>query len=342
MMLVSLVIAMPAWAQPRTGPAATQHALDELANCRAQAQLTGRPRPECATDTPTPTVPPTVTLTPIPASTPTDLPTDSPEPTATPLPVLPAPPQGDDPALGYTRPLGDGWLELALPQGRWAVHQADDCGSQVEAWSAAWLTTANDGEVDLNTANVACGLATAVWQSDAPCALDDQGICQLVLDASYWDMLGRTPTAVPSDTPTPRPQAPPSTPRPAAPARAPAPQVQVRTVVRTVVVEVEVTPEPTDTPVVTPTDRPTLTPTQTATVTPTATGTSTVPPLAVAPPTGSALESVSHVTSSAPGRWDWRTFLTGVAVVVLVIGLAFCITTRRRVVVWRARRDGAR
>ena len=196
---LALVLTAPiAAAETRTPAQATAHALDELANCRAQN------RPDaaqiCPTETPTPTLSPTATLTPIPAATPTDMPTDAPEPTVTPLPALPAPPPGDDPAPGYTRPLGNGWLELALPQGRWAVYQADDCAPQVDAWREAWLTTADDGEVDLNATGVACGLVAAVWQSDAPCALDDQGVCQLVLDASYWDMLGRTPTAVPSDT----------------------------------------------------------------------------------------------------------------------------------------------
>src|SRR5919201_1288717 len=81
--LVVLVLhpaAAPAWAETRTPPQATQHALAELANCRAQR------RPECPTETPTPTL--TATATPI--ASPTS--TSTPEPTDEPTPSPPATP----------------------------------------------------------------------------------------------------------------------------------------------------------------------------------------------------------------------------------------------------------
>jgi hypothetical protein len=263
----------------------------------------------------------------------------------TPLPVLPAPALGGDPSLGYTRPIGNGWLELALPQGRWAIYQADDCTAQVGAWIETWLTTADDGEVDLNAARAACGLVSAVWQSDAPCALDDQGVCQLVLDASYWDMLGRTPTSVPMDTPVLRPQVTPSTSRLAPPTPTALPQGEVRTVVQTVVVVVTAA-VPTDTrvPVATPTLVPSRSPTDTPasprspTVTPASTGTPTlVPAAAVATPAEAAGEAVSRVTGSATGRWDWAAFLKAAALVVVLVIAAIWALTRRTVVRWGAR-----
>jgi hypothetical protein len=335
--------ATPAWAQTRTGPAATQHALDELANCRAQK----RPGAGaiCPTDTPVPTSTPIPTWTAVPpTATPTDAPADPREPTQTPLPTLPAPAPDGDPVPGYTRPLDEHWLELALPEGRWAVYQADDCAPQVGAWSQAWLTTAADGEVDLNAPGAACDLVAAVWQSDAPCALDDNGQCNLGLDSSYWDWLGQQPTATPP--PTRAPAATRVAPAPAiAPASAPvaAPAPQVRTVVQTVVMVVTAA-LPTDTPVSLTT--PTLVPTRapTATVMPTRSPTRTSVPsstatlvAAIATPTGAAMESASHVTGSATGRWEWSTFLATVVLVASLGAVAIWASTRRTVVRWGAR-----
>jgi hypothetical protein len=311
---------LPAWAENRTPPEATQHALDELANCRAQR------RPECPTETATPTLLPSATPTPIPTATPTDVPTNSPEPTVTPLPILPAPAPGDDPALGYTRPIGNGWLELALPQGRWAVYQADDCAPQAEAWRQAWLTSAENGEVDLNAPGVVCGLVAAVWQSDAPCALDDQGVCQLVLDASYWDMLGHTPTAVPTDTPIPRLQAVPAT--RATRAAAPAPPAQVQVVVRTVVITATPADTPTPSPLSTQTPRPSVSPTRTATTSATPTFTPTVVALAIATPPASSADSLGRVRALVND--SNRLWLFGVVLGALAVGATWFWLTRGR------------
>ncbi|MBV9132277.1 MAG: hypothetical protein JO318_06245, partial [Chloroflexi bacterium] len=76
---VILVTVAPAWAQSRTAPEATQHALDELANCRAQR------RPECPTEPPTPSLTATSTLSPTGTSTPE--PTEDPTVTPTPTPI---------------------------------------------------------------------------------------------------------------------------------------------------------------------------------------------------------------------------------------------------------------
>jgi len=79
-LLSSLLLARPVWAETRTPPQATQHALDELANCIAQR------RPECPTSTPTPSATPssmpspTSTSTALPAATDTFTPTVTPEP----------------------------------------------------------------------------------------------------------------------------------------------------------------------------------------------------------------------------------------------------------------------
>jgi hypothetical protein len=212
----------------------------------------------------------------------------------------------------------------------------------VEAWRQVLLSSAADGEVDLND-GATCGLVAAVWQSDVPCALDDQGVCQLAMDASYWDMLGRKPTAVPSDMLTPEPQATPSKSQPAPPTTG-LPQGAVRTVMQTVVVVVTAVPADTPLPVATATPdatrtpTPTVTPTHSPTVTPARIGRQTlVPVTAGATPAEAAGESVSHVTGSATGRWDWSVFLKAAALVVVLGGLAIWALTRRTVVRWGAR-----
>jgi len=77
MILVVLLVATILGAADRPPAVATAHALDELANCRAQQ------RPECPTATPTLTATPTPTFTPTVAPTVTPTPTDTPEPVAT-------------------------------------------------------------------------------------------------------------------------------------------------------------------------------------------------------------------------------------------------------------------
>jgi len=74
---LGLLVVSPAWAETRTPPEATQHALDELANAIAQGKITFTPTPT-ATRTPTPQPSATATLEPTA--------TETPQPTATPVP----------------------------------------------------------------------------------------------------------------------------------------------------------------------------------------------------------------------------------------------------------------
>jgi hypothetical protein len=98
-LLISMALdTTPVLAQTRTAPEATQHALDELANCRAQR------RPECATETPSPTLVPTAspsaTWTPAPAVAVVEVP-DAPTSTPTPDPCWLTDPDIGDPDNGY-------------------------------------------------------------------------------------------------------------------------------------------------------------------------------------------------------------------------------------------------
>ncbi|HET7637953.1 MAG TPA: hypothetical protein VFK47_04355, partial [Ktedonobacteraceae bacterium] len=184
-MILFLISPLSAAAEQRPGPEATQHALDELANAVAQGRITL---------TPTPT--PTLTPTPIPTATATVtevVPTVIMSPTATPVPVLPVA-TGDDPIQGYLRPT-DSWIELAIPQGRWFVY-SDTC--DLQAWNTVWLWN-NGQDTYLND----CHIDTSVWSSTTPCAQNDDGICDIQLDQSYWDYLGSLPT--PTETPVPSP-----------------------------------------------------------------------------------------------------------------------------------------
>ena len=323
----------PAQAESRTAPEATQHALDELANCLARHGA-GYPAGDCPTATPTPTVAalsapsvtPTVTVTPAPD-----------DPTPTPLPVLPVG------GASYTRPLDEHWLELAVLQGRWAVYQTDDCNPRVSPWANAVTQVQEDGEVDLISDAADCGLVAEQWLSDTPCSVDDGGNCNVGADLSYWDWLSHmptpTPTLVPAATP-PRLAAQPSV-RQSAAALAPTPQV--RTVVQTVVVVV--TAEPMGTPELAAASTPA--PTQTPRLSPSATltATATVSPIATGTPTVLAIESLARPTSQAPtvagerqvGRWDWGGFLLTAVLVVAVVSAAIWALTRRKVVRWGAR-----
>ncbi|HEY2596105.1 MAG TPA: hypothetical protein VGK33_19610 [Chloroflexota bacterium] len=314
-----LLEAPAAFAQSRTAPAATQHALDELANCYAQRK--------CATPTPTPTLVPTAPWTPSPIPSSTPIPTDAPEePTATPLPALPVG------GAGYTRPLDDHWLELAVQEGRWAVYQADDCDPRVDAWANVITQVQDDGEVDLVSAAADCGLVAEQWLSDAPCSVNDQGVCDVSVDASYWDWLSQFPTPTPTDTPVPTVARPTAAPAAAAAPRQAAPVQQAP-----VVVYVQVTPTPTDvvddpepslaaaaTPQPTPSPVATVVPWWLA-VTPTVTVTTT--------PTDEPQMTAASIDppDQPPARpIDWGNVLAHIAaaagVIVLVVGGAFGLT----------------
>jgi hypothetical protein len=254
---------------------------------------------------------------------------------------------------GYTRPLDDHWLELALQQGRWAVYQADDCLARVGAWANVVTQVQVDGEVDLISQDADCGLVAEQWLSDAPCSANDQGACDVSVDASLWDMLGHlpTPTATPADAPPPIavPAAPPSrAPVAAAAVRPPAAAAQPSTVV----VYVQITPTPIDAAVdpatapeasatlrLSPSPVPSVRPTPVVTSTASATVTATATSL----PTAVLAAAVSAQPTPAPdtapqveqrsAEWDW----------VLTVTLLASVGAIGAALVWAAKnsRGGA-
>lgn len=331
-LLTSSLTVVPALAETRTPAEATQHALDELANCRAQNRRDAGQICPTETATPSPTPPPT--STPQPAATATPV---SEAATATPLPLMPV--SGN----GYVRPLDDYGLEIALQQGRWAVYQADDCGTRVDPWVNVVTQVQDTGEVDLISETADCGLVAEQWLSDAPCSVNDQGVCDVSADASFWDMLSHLPTPSPTPVPPATPTRAAAQPQARQPA-ASAPQAQVRTVVQTVIVVV--TAEPPETPVSieslspSPTHTPTANPTNSPTATPTL---SREPTALLAAITATPLQTATpprteaHASSASAGRWDWLGFLRTAGLVVLIGGVAVWVLTRRKVVRWGAR-----
>lgn len=240
------------------------HATAETANCLAKRGA-NYPIGYCSTATPVPTSTPVPTQEATPTiDPPTDVPTDVP----TPVPALPV---TDQPLYGYLRPLSDPWMELALPQGRWAITYDTSLCDAPAAWTNVYLTLDTDSHRPITGPDL-CALAQWQWLNNAPCATNDDGYCDVSSDPSFWYMLSLTPTAtdtpepVPTDTPSPQPVA---QPRPAsapAPAPASAPQpAQPQVIVETVVVEATDTPTPTRLPTSTATISPSVTATKTQT-----------------------------------------------------------------------------
>src|SRR5262249_13065391 len=152
-------------AQSRPPAAATQHALDELANCRAQQRL------ECPTETPTPTPSPSAPATATASPTLAAVPTKTPEPSPTPEPGLPVPGLGQAVTayvLPEPRDPTGTWLEIALPEGRWAIRYDTTLCNSPTQWTNVWL--AFDAEsnrpitADRDDAAV-CGVSEWSWSS---------------------------------------------------------------------------------------------------------------------------------------------------------------------------------
>lgn len=319
----------PAAAQTLTRPEATQHALDELANAIAQGKITRTPTPS-ATATPLPTA------TPYPTAVP---PTDTPGPTATaPQPGLPVPEIGQA-VSAYVQPSpgdpsGSG-LELALPQGRWAILYDISLCTPPTAWTNVWLLLDEESDrpitVDRADRGAMCAVAHWSWISDVPCAADVQGSCDVELDGAYRDGIGEVeptatetpiplPTPVPRLTPTPGPSV-----APAAPAAASAPRVEV--VVQTVVVVVTAVPTATQAATRTILRTSTPDPTRTATLTPPSTMTPTLEPAStdvrsvvaeVSATPVPMLVAQSDEPSPAATSWNW---MATVVVLAAVLGL---------------------
>ena len=229
-LLVSLLLATPAAAAPPGASAtATAHALAELANCRAQH------RPDCPTDTPTPALTATPRLTELPSPTDTPAPASTDTPASTPSdPPLPVP-NTDQATPAYVRPTprdpSGTWLELAVPQGRWAVlYDTSLCAAPVP-WTNVWLAVDEQSNrpitVDRDDGGM-CAVAAWSWSSDVPCGVDGQGTCDVEMDGAYWDAIAQAEPAA-TDTPVPVPidtQAPPS-PAPSATPGAQAPRAGI-------------------------------------------------------------------------------------------------------------------
>jgi hypothetical protein len=328
-----------AWAQSRTAPEATQHALDELTNAMAQGKITATPSP-----TGTPTLNPTATPVPAATSSPKP-PTETPAPVGAPAePTLPVPDPGRSVAA-YVRPsprdAGGTWLELAVPQGRWAILYDTTLCAPPAPWTNVWLTLDDQSDrpitADRDGDGAMCAVAASSWTSDVPCAADDQGTCDVALDGAYWEALGQaapTATDTPQPLPTPEPQVR-ATAEPRVAAAAPPPataaprmQVVVQTVIVVVTAELPTqaptqTRAPTSSPPPTPSAR---TPSPTSAPTATAQPTSTEAPVAaVYVAATQAPTPVAQVDAFSEGlsAWNWTlTFvILGVALALLAIWL---------------------
>jgi hypothetical protein len=318
-------LATPVWAEPGGASAiATAHALEELKNAIAQGKTTLTPTPTASvTEAP---ATPTATLAPAP--------TDTPEPApSVPPPPPPPVPDRDRPIAAYVRPSprdsSGTWLELALPQGRWAVLYDSTVCTPPAAWTNVWLAldSQNNRPITANRDDDSlCAVSQWSWTSSVPCAEDDQGLCDMQFDGAYWDTIGQVVEPTATDTPIPT-TTPEPTPRPpVAPAAAEPPRAEV--VVQTVVVVV--TAVPTDTPIPTRTAAPTPTPgpTRIATVTPLSTNTPTLEPTSTEVPLLGEDVSATDVPSFVaqaddeptvePTSWNWP--LTFV-VLAIVLGL---------------------
>ena len=235
-----LILFLPGTALADTPAQATAHAIDELANAIAQGKVT-------LTPTPTPTATPSPTATP----TPTPAPSATPEPTSTPEPSLPSVAFGFDPRLaGYVRPsnrLDPGWVELALPQGRWNVRLGGDCSGD-DPLDGAWMDVTvyavasnyvlldrgyltNDGDRE---GMWVCPVLGVSWQSDTPCAWDEEGFCLAAADPAGWPPADAQPPPVAVQTDPVEdqiPVQPPARPTPPPLRVAPVPQADRKSVV---------------------------------------------------------------------------------------------------------------
>jgi hypothetical protein len=336
--MCALLLSTPhVWAQTRTAPEATQHALDELANAIAQGKITRTP-------TPSATAPAAPTSTPGPPPPTLQPPTDTPRPVpgVAQEPALPVPNVGQAVAA-YVRPSprdpSGNWLELALPSGRWAILYDSVLCTPPAPWTNVWLALDDQSDRPITADRAGDGAMCAVahwsWSSDVPCAADDRGTCDVALDGAYWDAIPQlepaaTDTPIPLPVPSPpaspvRAPTPPAVPRPAPAAPPPAAAPQVEVVVQTVVVVITAappTPVPTRTPppptATPPSATQTPLPTTTATVEPTFTQ---VPAVAadLAPSETPTVVPQTDAPASLPSAWNWTlTFVLVGAVLGLV------------------------
>jgi hypothetical protein len=365
--LAGVLLATPAAAAPPgASMTATAHALDELANCRAQR------RPECPTETVTPTFTARPTLTPIPAPTATT----APAPTSTPVPPpndppLPVPEAGQAIAA-YVRPTprdpSGTWLELAAPAGRWAVLYDTSLCSAPAAWTNVWLALDEQSQRPITVdrdGDGMCAVSQWSWSSDVPCAADEDTACDVEMDGAYWDALSQAePT--PTDTPLPVPI---STPTTAVEIGPPTPRLEpVATPISRTTATIQVQPPPAAAPppVVSVEDTPQLqiqdsteataapTPTAAQAQTPSATPTTapsdtpTVPVVAVVVGAQATIESPTPTVTAdtvgtavaapdpapMPSQSVDLTLYLVVGVVALIVGAFFVLVGTRRLRPW--------
>jgi hypothetical protein len=298
----TLLATSAAAAPPAASATATAHALDEQANCRAQH------RPECPTETETatarPTATPTLTATPTAADTPAPAPTDLPSPGDPPLPL----PDAGQAVAAYVRPTprdpSGTWLELAVPNGRWAVLYDSSVCAAPAPWTNVWLAADDQsgGPITVDRDGNMCAVTRWSWTSDVPCAADDQGACAVEMDGAYLDAIGQagpamaaTPEPVLVSTPTPRPPVPTVTPY-VRPAGVRGVQQPVPAAPAARAADVEATPPPhTPTASATSTLGPTAVPTRTPAATPT-----TLPSDTPTPLPATAVVAVQAVVAETP------------------------------------------
>ena len=323
-----LPLAAPVSAErPGASATATAHALDELANAIAQGKITR---------TPTPTSTPTA----VPTSTPIPPPADSPVPTATPDPPLPVPDVGQVVAA-YVRPSPRDpsltWLEVATPQGRWAVLYDTALCVPPAPWTNVWLAL-DDASTRPITAERSgtgmCALTQWSWTSDVPCATDDDGVCDAAADPAGWPLAADEPPsevlAAPAPSPLPPPTAVPA-PRvaPAPPTSAARMQVVVQTVVVTAVPTDTPIPEPTATPRPAPTSSPLPTPTVVSTIAAATTPTLLVLQAEPSPTSATAAPRTAERVAARSSSSNWLVMLA-MGGVVLVAGVAWFTRGKRR------------
>ena len=86
------------------------------------------------------------------------------------------------PAYVTQSPVAD-WWALATPDGRWAVQLAEDCEAIQPDTNILIVGSPEDPDVQLVAdTGEACGLVQQRWVSDAPCAQNHLGVCDVWYD----------------------------------------------------------------------------------------------------------------------------------------------------------------
>ena len=76
-----------------------------------------------------------------------------------------------------------GWVELALPTGRWLVHSGD---CVLDSFVMVWYHSSAPNLAGVND----CPLDAWIALSDVPCDMDAEGHCDLTADQAFIDWTG--------------------------------------------------------------------------------------------------------------------------------------------------------